>query len=178
MIIQYKHAPSEARVERLLAVGARHHTHLHAINSEAVSLSRSILESIADDPEIEYISPDRPVSATLSNVVPAVNADIAARIYPYDGTGIGIAVIDSGIVNLHDFSLKTGGGSRIVYNQNFITSGSAQDQYGHGTHVSGILAGNGTQSTGSQISVTYRRHCTQRQSDQSARPRSIRERDR
>jgi serine protease AprX len=58
----------------------------------------------------------------------------------YVGTGVGVAVIDSGIVDLPDF--HTGSTDRIVYQQSFV-GGAPADQYGHGTHVAGILAGNG-----------------------------------
>jgi serine protease AprX len=62
----------------------------------------------------------------------------------FTGAGIGVAVIDSGISgDLVDF--KAGdGGSRIV--ANVITAphaGTAGDGLGHGTHVAGIIAGNG-----------------------------------
>ena len=60
-----------------------------------------------------------------------------------------MAIIDSGVADLPDF--YTGGTSRIVYSQSFVgTEGGADpngnspaDEFGHGTHVAGILAGNG-----------------------------------
>src|SRR4051794_5943177 len=78
----------------------------------------------------------------------------------YDGKGIGVAVIDSGIDNLAD--LSNGTVSRVVYRQNFVLNEDLQgDAYGHGDHVAGIIGGNGTKSTGTtplgtQYQFTYK----------------------
>jgi serine protease AprX len=60
------------------------------------------------------------------------------------GRGVGVAVIDTGIAgNAADFRAADGS-SRVV--ANVITSGGAKtagDGFGHGTHVAGIIAGNG-----------------------------------
>src|SRR5262249_21751928 len=62
----------------------------------------------------------------------------------YTGAGIGVAVIDSGIAgDLVDFK-GADGRSRVV--ANVVTSSGANkpgDGLGHGTHVAGIIAGNG-----------------------------------
>ena len=58
------------------------------------------------------------------------------------GSGIGVAVIDSGISgDLPDF--VTGGRSRVIASA--VTNPcatDANDQFGHGTHVAGLIAGN------------------------------------
>jgi len=53
-------------------------------------------------------------------------------------TGIGVAVIDSGIAAHPDLN-NASGTSRVVYSQSFVSGNtSAVDQYGHGTHVAGL----------------------------------------
>ncbi len=63
-----------------------------------------------------------------------------------NGSGVTVAVIDSG-VNYHEDFTTTNWNWRILESMNF-TSGNSDDEYGHGTHVAGIIAGNGTKSNG------------------------------
>src|SRR5207302_11199236 len=66
-----------------------------------------------------------------------------------DGTGIGIAVIDSGVYQHDDLQSADMKSSRVVYSESFVPGDpSTNDAYGHGTHVAGILAGNGHDSAG------------------------------
>jgi len=84
-----------------------------------------------------------------------VLADIAQQ-YGWDGTGIGVAVLDTGIAGIPDLQSKNSTVSRIVYAESFVPRNATTDNYGHGTHVSGIIAGNGSSSTGSAYKVTLR----------------------
>src|SRR5215468_5001100 len=80
------------------------------------------------------------------NVTAAVNS-------AYDGTGITVAVIDSGINDKHA-DLGNGSKSRVLYHQDFtgtttyLNNKHVWDLYGHGTHVAGIIGGNGNKSNG------------------------------
>ncbi len=62
------------------------------------------------------------------------------------GSGIGVAVVDSGIAQ-HDDFLGKNRTSRIVHRVKINKSGT-DDSYGHGTHVAGIIGGTGVKARG------------------------------
>src|SRR5262249_44032996 len=96
---------------------------------------------------VAYVTPDRKNTPAFDDAIPAVMGDLARQQYGMDGTGIGVAVIDSGVYNHPDLQSADGTTSRIVYSESFVLGGpSTDDVYGHGTHVAGIIAGNGRSS--------------------------------
>jgi serine protease AprX len=83
-------------------------------------------------------------------------ADVARSQYGLDGSGITVAVIDSGSFKVPDLATKVNGVNvtRIVTTVNFLKDGKT-DPLGHGTHVAGIIAGNGASSSGSSCYRTF-----------------------
>jgi subtilisin family serine protease len=117
----------------------------------------SALADLSNDPDVEYISPDTPVAATLNYANPAVNGGITGSTARTDAAST-VAVIDSVIVGTHpDLTKNAGGKSRVVYAENLnISAGSnVNDGYGRGTHVAGILAGNASMSAGSGYTHSF-----------------------
>jgi len=158
VIVQYRVPPSQAHLDRAVAKGAVLQLNLPVINGSAFAVKSSALAALAKDPDVAYISLDRAVWATAT----VTDFYDQAVVAPYawsknlSGSGIGVAVIDSGINAGKDFTLASGSGSRIVYNQSFVGGQTtANDLYGHGTHVAGILAGNGTNSRGTKFRKTF-----------------------
>lgn len=146
VIVQYRVVPRAEHYSRMTSRGATVRAKLHVIRAAAFRLPPSAIAQLEKDPDVLYITPDRGVKMSGNeDFRPAVEADVAAQQYGLDGTGVGVAVIDSGVADHKDFHTSTG--SRVVYNQSFVAGvTSAVDAYGHGTHVSGIIAGNGAAS--------------------------------
>jgi serine protease AprX len=157
VIVQYYNPPSSNELNVANAAGARNGKPLGLVTAFGWTVSPgSVQNLVSQDPNVKYVSPDRPLKGAMNYAVPAVNADLAHN-WGYDGTGIGVAVIDSGVNPVADVAVPVLKTSRIVYSQNFDPSANTtSDLYGHGTHVAGIIAGNGANSSCSNCDITFR----------------------
>lgn len=128
--LRVKFADREGRVKRRYA----------QMGLVVVELPLVRVRELEDDPDIAYLSPDRPIGAngylTLTTGAETVvnSAPVAAR---YTGQGVGIAILDSGIDAQH--ALLKG---RVIVNQDFTGQKQTSDAYGHGTYLATLAAGN------------------------------------
>ncbi|HWW77887.1 MAG TPA: S8 family serine peptidase [Pyrinomonadaceae bacterium] len=123
----------------------------------AAQLPAAAVEAMAARSDVGYVALDRDVQV-LGHVSLTSGAD-AARVMgnynpTYDGTGVGIAVLDSGVDTNHAaMTVESGSASRVVKSVDFTGEGRTDDPYGHGTHVASIAAGNGQISNGSYVGI-------------------------
>jgi serine protease AprX len=165
VIIQYKQDTTQQQELNVILSGGSVKRHMHSIHSMSADVPAYLLSNIAADPNIAYISIDRKVGArevpfaAAEYTIEPINAP-SAWWQGYLGTGVGVAVIDSGINAVDDLSLNpllpVSRENRIVYSENFVTTeNTTADLYGHGTHVAGLIAGNGADSTGKHFFRTF-----------------------
>ena len=123
---------------------------LPIINSYAGHMTTENIYKILSSPQISYISFDSKIYTLLDIATPTMEA-----YFPHDrgykGKGITIAVIDTGTSPHKDLTLPN---NRIVGFKDFVSNKTEPyDDNGHGTHVTGIIAGNGFSSNGKYTGV-------------------------
>ncbi|HMB81224.1 MAG TPA: S8 family serine peptidase, partial [Vicinamibacterales bacterium] len=114
-----------------------------------VAANSDEIDELSKDPAFAHLSGDPfiKVGMSVSNQATAadqVRAGVAGGLFGIgaipgvNGQGIGVAVIDSGI------SAHAALTNKVVANVSLITGDpSVADAFGHGTHVAGIIGGNG-----------------------------------
>jgi serine protease AprX len=159
VIVQYRQSPTNSHLQSMRDGGATIRSQFQSIRAVTMHVPVSMLAVLAANPNVAYITPDRPVSMNTSvdeEFATAVQSDIAASQYALNGTGIGVAVIDSGIAAHPDLN-NSNGTSRVVYSQSFVAGDTTTaDSFGHGTHVAGLIGGTGNSSgTANGYPATY-----------------------
>ncbi len=125
-------------------------SNLPLIDGFAGLMSTETIYRIVGNPEVNYISFDSRVYTLLDIATPTMDA-----YFPhdkgYEGKGITVAVIDTGVAPHYDLTKPT---NRIIGFKDLVNNKETPyDDNGHGTHVAGIIAGNGFSSNGKYMGV-------------------------
>ena len=128
-----------ARVQRLAArYGLRVKKALEA--GAVLEGSANQVDAAAGDPEMARMSLDAEVRGQMAVTREAIGADLAyggfGRVPGVTGKNVVVAVIDSGVQKGHP-GIK----GRVIEAVDFTGSGGG-DQFGHGTHLASVIAGN------------------------------------
>jgi serine protease AprX len=155
VIVRAAEGVSGATLGRLLrGVGALPGRQLRSIGGQVIVVPNALLAQLAASPLVERVSLDRVVAGTMERTGLTVGATSVRLDLGYDGTGVGVALIDSGITAWHDDLTDVGVGQRVERFVDFVDGqATPYDDYGHGTHVAGIVAGNGYDSEGLRTGI-------------------------
>ena len=131
---------------------------LALINAAAGFANAAAINVLSLIPTVAFIHHDRTVgpkatAAPPPPTPPAQSSSVYSRVVKADevredgisGNGVTVAVLDSGVVADLDLMGST---NRVLASVNFADQRTADDPGGHGTHVAGIIAGNGARSDG------------------------------
>jgi serine protease AprX len=167
------------RVRKSLPKRGRGPTDYRFISALSAELDEQEIAELAADPDVLSVSADADVTATdslkktlaaaASTVLGTAN-DVSVPTFSTDagtssvlqkalglqnwftGSSITVAVIDSGIQNGTDFANRVVGFYDFTGGRGPVAS-SPIDEYGHGTHVAGLIGSNGASSNGKYAGV-------------------------
>jgi len=131
------------------------------IDGFAATLTPSALKALAASPDVRAITLDRAgqftgdsTSSTTTLSSPFTDVTGAKRVWAdgFTGQGIGVAVLDTGTSEVNDLK------GRIVHGPDLSGEMRLVDTFGHGTVMSGIIAGDGADSGGLRTGVAPKAH--------------------
>jgi serine protease AprX len=127
------------------------------IRAVSATVPADKVKGLAEDPLVEHIYYDESVSllpdpgpgsggAQAVNSPQTIGATYAWDTLGYTGAGIKIAIVDSGVNYSHpDLGGGIGTGYKVIDGYDFVNEDpDPMDDNGHGTHVAGIAAANGS----------------------------------
>ncbi|MHB8507418.1 MAG: S8 family serine peptidase [Candidatus Dormibacteria bacterium] len=137
-----------------------------SITGFSATVAPSTANALNHDRRVRRLNLDAPVrwlggavdSSQLLNRYEGLEGIPGAWKSGLDGTGVQVAVIDSGVWPHNDLVQPAPGvpgnaGNRVIATYTNPLATDALDHVGHGTHVAGIIAGNGHDSGGQYIGV-------------------------
>ena len=146
-IILYHKGHSLSHMEKCLCrhpdVKLKHH--LPIIKAVALEVPARMVHELAVLDEVEYVTSDTKVFIHMDVARETIRED---RVDPikYTGKGVGVAVIDTGAAPHPDLVEPD---NRIIAFKDYVNQKKEPyDDNGHGTHVAGCIAGNGSGSDG------------------------------
>ena len=130
---------------------------LPSVNGRVANVPNAALAVLAASGLVQRLAYDRPTVASNERTGVTVGATAVREAYGYDGSDVGVAVIDSGVAATHDDLTDPSLSLRVVKFVDFVNGVTVPyDDYGHGTHVAGIVAGNGLDSSGARSGIAPR----------------------
>jgi serine protease AprX len=156
IIVQFKGDPDVRALGRGIAGRRLDH------GAQVAEVDNWTLPEIAADPRVERVMVDRPTFASMERTSAAIGATLVREEFSLTGRGVGVAIIDSGISAAPDDLNRSISGKhlrRVVHFKDFTQEMPAwftehpTDEFGHGTHVAGIVAGSGFDSDGHRTGV-------------------------
>jgi serine protease AprX len=147
VVVQAKAGRVAAAAAAVRAAGGTVDKALPIVNGFAASVPASALaalranaavHAVTDNSKVSFASVnyDSNVASNFAKTTGATTAWAAGKL----GDGVGVAVIDTGVSDMNDFS------GRLVHGPDLSGEFSVVDNFGHGTVMAGLIGGSGADS--------------------------------
>jgi serine protease AprX len=150
VIVRETLPPSDAAERLIRGLGGTVTHELPILGGFSATISGSALPDVAQSDSVGLVWGDGKVSMS-STPTTVYNTQAPNTVWrqtirldklDYDGTGVTVALLDTGVSATADL------GSRLLARVDMTPDHDGWDHYGHGTHLAGIIAGNGATSYG------------------------------
>jgi serine protease AprX len=153
--------PANDALERMVLTGGGSiERQLPIVGGFQAAFPAKLVPALASNPNLRSLSANRQGrfvdytydEATTASNGPKVTGATKLWSQGNHGQGVGVAVIDTGVSPMKDFTAR---GGRLIYGPDLSGENSLVDSYGHGTVMAGIIAGDGydsaNQAGGAQV---------------------------
>jgi len=165
-VIIQKQGKTDAPEEQVAKLGGKVTRDLSIINAFSAELTAETAIELSRAKAVRWVSLNADMASTIckecintrnlaSSYIGTIRAD---KVWKYStrlqGQGIGIAIVDSG-VDVNKDLITNRGVNRVVADVRFNSDDNqtTSDGFGHGTHIAGIVGGDGSESHGRYIGV-------------------------
>jgi serine protease AprX len=156
VIVRERHPASPAAEALVRSTGGRVTKELPLIGAFAATItgrglarlaSAAAIRSVWSDGRVHMASAMSRYDSTPPNTVWQKVIGLPNARKHYTGLGVTVALLDTGVIQSPDL------GDRVVARVDLTPDHDGFDRFGHGTHMAGIIAGDGTSSAGKWTGV-------------------------
>jgi serine protease AprX len=148
--------PASGDAERLVGrLGGSSIQELPMVGGFSVRVPATALNELIHSPAVAHVWSDGRIHMSSLDLGGLLDLDGMDSVAPnkvwkdsiripsmYTGSGVGVAVLDTGVTRLADL------GNRVRARVDFTPDHDGYDRFGHGTHMAGLIAGDGSLSGG------------------------------
>src|SRR5919106_2988684 len=152
-VIVRETTPASTEAEELIHRLRGNVTHdLFLVGGFSARLPAGALPTLIDSRSVDHVWGDGPIRMNILDLdlLDGMDSVAANKVWrqsirlpsSYSGAGVGVAVLDTGVTRVADL------GNRVSVRVDFTPDHDGYDRYGHGTHMAGLVAGDGALSGG------------------------------